>query len=54
MNRLLFQTIASQVPGARAVLRRIVETGGTASYDEIQQYIADHPTHPIPGVLTLA
>jgi hypothetical protein len=47
-ERLLFQMIASLMPGARAVLRRIVEMGGTASYDEVQQYFAVHPTDPIP------
>ncbi|KMS67248.1 hypothetical protein ACM01_43575 [Streptomyces viridochromogenes] len=36
------------MPGARAVLRRLVELGGTASYDEIQEHFADHPTTPIP------
>ncbi|MGR4852084.1 hypothetical protein [Streptomyces sp. LARHCF252] len=40
--------IASLMPGARAVLRRIVEMGGTATYDEAQQHFADHPTAPIP------
>ncbi|MEU4490029.1 hypothetical protein AB0H94_35010 [Streptomyces purpurascens] len=47
-DRLLFQMIASLMPRARAVLRRIVEMGGTASYDEVQQHFADHPTAPIP------
>ncbi|MPY51968.1 hypothetical protein FPZ41_26740 [Streptomyces sp. K1PN6] len=32
------------MPGARAVLRRITELGGAASYDDVQQYFADHPT----------
>ncbi|MEU8848121.1 hypothetical protein AB0C70_18200 [Streptomyces sp. NPDC048564] len=36
------------LPGARAVLRRLVELGGTASYDDVQEYFADHPTTPIP------
>jgi hypothetical protein len=36
------------MPGARTVLRRIVELGGTASYDDVQQYFADHLTDPIP------
>ncbi|GGU05989.1 hypothetical protein [Streptomyces coeruleorubidus] len=47
-DRLLFQMIASLMPRARAVLRRIVEMGGTATYDEVQQHFADHPTAPIP------
>ncbi|GHD07572.1 hypothetical protein GCM10010313_26880 [Streptomyces violarus] len=40
--------IASLMPRARAVLRRIVEMGGTATSDEVQQHFADHPTDPIP------
>ncbi|GLV76271.1 hypothetical protein ACH4VS_25930 [Streptomyces hygroscopicus] len=40
-------SIASLIPGARAVLRRITDLGGTASSDEVQQYFADHPTAPI-------
>jgi hypothetical protein len=47
-DRTLFEVIASLMPGARTVLRRIVELGGTASYDDVQQYLADHPTDPIP------
>ncbi len=47
-DRLLFQMIGSLMPGARAVLRRIVEMGGTASYEDIQQHFAEHPTAPIP------
>ncbi|MFF3968045.1 hypothetical protein ACFYZI_41660 [Streptomyces griseorubiginosus] len=47
-DQLLFQLIAALMPGARAVLRRITELGGTASYDDVQQYFAHHPTHPIP------
>ncbi|MFF7602326.1 hypothetical protein [Streptomyces mirabilis] len=47
-DRALFQVIAGLVPGARAVLRRITDLGGTASYDGIQQYFATHPTSPIP------
>ncbi|MFM9499018.1 hypothetical protein ACKI1Q_36125 [Streptomyces galilaeus] len=43
----LFRVVASLMPGARAVLRRIVDLGGTASYDEVQRYFADHPTAPI-------
>ncbi|WP_327348966.1 hypothetical protein [Streptomyces europaeiscabiei] len=30
------------------MLRRITDVGGTASYDEVQQYFAGHPTDPIP------
>lgn len=30
-ERMLFDTIAAVMPGARAVLRRLVELGGTAS-----------------------
>ncbi|WP_329347544.1 hypothetical protein OG226_02000 [Streptomyces sp. NBC_01261] len=33
---------------ARAVLRRIADLGGTATYDEIQHYFAGHPDTPIP------
>jgi hypothetical protein len=47
-DRLLFRVIASLMPRARAVLRRIVEMGGMASYDEVQQYFAAHQTEPIP------
>jgi hypothetical protein len=47
-DRHLFQMIAALMPRARAVLRRIVEMDGTASYDEVQQYFAVHPTNPIP------
>ncbi|MBT2418694.1 hypothetical protein J7F01_03700 [Streptomyces sp. ISL-22] len=36
------------LPGARAVLRRLVELGGTASYDDVQEHFADHPQTPIP------
>ncbi|MGP3945179.1 MULTISPECIES: hypothetical protein [Streptomyces] len=39
--------VASLMPGARALLRRITELGGTTSFDEVQQYFADHPTTPI-------
>lgn len=35
------------MPGARAVLRRITDLGGTTSFDEVQQYFASHPTIPI-------
>ncbi|MEU5200372.1 hypothetical protein AB0G86_41090 [Streptomyces scabiei] len=47
-DQLLFQLIAALMPGARAVLRRITELGGTGSYDDVQQHFAHHPTHPIP------
>ncbi|MET9913400.1 hypothetical protein ABZZ74_42705 [Streptomyces sp. NPDC006476] len=47
-DRLLFDTIAAVLPGARAVLRRLTELGGTASYDDIQAHFADHPHTPIP------
>ncbi|MFD5388220.1 hypothetical protein ACFWMG_25445 [Streptomyces sp. NPDC127074] len=46
-EQALFRMIASLIPGARAVLRRITDLGGTASFDEGQQYFADHPTTPI-------
>ncbi|WP_257232502.1 hypothetical protein [Streptomyces sp. Rer75] len=39
--------IASLIPGARAVLRRIIDLRGTSSFDEVQQHFADHPTTPI-------
>jgi len=39
MNQLLFELIAALMPGARAVLRRITELGGTAAYDDVQQYV---------------
>ncbi|MEV6131765.1 hypothetical protein AB0M05_34105 [Streptomyces violaceusniger] len=39
--------IASLVPGARTVLRRITDLGGTTSFDEVQQHFANHPTTPI-------
>lgn len=44
----LFQLITALMPGAREVLRRITDLGGTASYDDVQQHFAHHPTHPIP------
>ncbi|WP_055534638.1 hypothetical protein [Streptomyces graminilatus] len=47
-DQLLFQTIAAVMPGARAVLRRLVELGGTASYDDVQEHFAYHPDMPIP------
>lgn len=46
-DRLLFDTVASVMPGARAVLRRMVELGGTASFEEVQEHFADHPVTPI-------
>ena len=47
-DRMLFDSLASLMPGARAVLRRLVELGGTASFDDVQAYFAGHPTTPIP------
>ncbi|MGW0836576.1 hypothetical protein [Streptomyces prunicolor] len=47
-DQLLFDTVASVVPGARAVLRRLVELGGTASYHDIHDHFAGHPETPIP------
>jgi hypothetical protein len=47
-DRMLFDTVASVMPGARAVLRRLVELGGTATFDDIQEHFAGHPTTPIP------
>ncbi|MFF5482209.1 hypothetical protein ACFY5C_33530 [Streptomyces sp. NPDC012935] len=53
----MFDTVASVLPGARAVLRRLVELGCTASFDDVQAYFADHPTtlnppNEIGGTLT--
>ncbi|MFB9454165.1 hypothetical protein [Streptomyces antimycoticus] len=48
-EQTLFQVIASLMPGARTVLRRITDLGGTTSFDEVQQYFANHPTTPIPA-----
>jgi hypothetical protein len=47
-DQLLFRMVAALTPGARAVLRRITELGGTATYDEVQQCFATHPTTLIP------
>jgi hypothetical protein len=47
-DQMLFRLIAALMSGARAVLRRITELGGAASYDEVQQHFACHPTNPIP------
>ncbi len=47
-DQLLFQVVAALKPGARMVLRRIADLGGAASYDDVQQYFADHLTYPIP------
>ena len=47
-DQLLFQMVASLVPGARAVLRRITELGGSASYEDVQHHFAGHPALPIP------
>ncbi|MGW7605616.1 hypothetical protein [Streptomyces antimycoticus] len=46
-EQAFFRMIASVMPGARAVLRRIIDLGGTASFDEVQQYFANHPATPI-------
>src|SRR5881397_4003979 len=43
-----FELIAVLMPGAREVLRRITDLGGTASYDDVQQHFAHHPSNPIP------
>ncbi|MEU6260470.1 hypothetical protein [Streptomyces sp. NPDC047043] len=37
-DRPLFDTVAAVMPGARAVLRRVVEVGGTASDDDIREH----------------
>ncbi|MEU6258625.1 hypothetical protein [Streptomyces sp. NPDC047043] len=47
-ERLLFDTVAAVMPGARAVLRRLVELGGTASYDDVRGHFIHHPETPIP------
>jgi hypothetical protein len=47
-DQLLFQMVASLVPGTRAVLRRITELGGAASYEDVQHHFAEHPAFPIP------
>jgi hypothetical protein len=40
-ERMLFDTVAAVVPGgARAVLSRLVEVGGTVSYDDVQDHFA--------------
>ncbi|MET7738513.1 hypothetical protein ABZT02_45805 [Streptomyces sp. NPDC005402] len=44
---MLFDTVAALMPRARAVLRRLVEVGGTATYDDIQAHFAAHPQTPI-------
>lgn len=56
-DQMLFDVVASVLPGARAVLRRLVELGGTASYEEVQAYFADRsatliPSRAIGGTLT--
>ncbi|MEU5273319.1 hypothetical protein AB0G77_33335 [Streptomyces hygroscopicus] len=35
-EQALFRMIASLMPGARAVLRRITDLGGTTSFDEVR------------------
>ncbi|MER8012493.1 hypothetical protein [Streptomyces sp. NPDC094149] len=47
-ERLLFDTIAALMPGARTVLRRIADVGCTATYDDVQAHFASHPETPIP------
>ncbi|MFG2793386.1 hypothetical protein [Streptomyces sp. NPDC048419] len=47
-DRLLFDTVAAVMPRARAVLRRLVEVGGTACYDDIREHVIDDPATPIP------
>ncbi|WP_329438085.1 hypothetical protein [Streptomyces canus] len=46
-ERMLFDTAVTVVPGARAVLRRLVEVVGTASYEEVQDHFAVHSETPI-------
>lgn len=43
-ERILFDTLAALTPGARRVLRRIADVGGSATYDDVQAYFAGHPT----------
>jgi hypothetical protein len=51
-ERLLFDVIAALMPGARQVIRRIVDVGGQASYDSVQQYFAGQiPRSSIGGTL---
>ncbi|KQV99374.1 hypothetical protein [Streptomyces sp. Root369] len=46
-ERMLLDTAATVAPGARAVLRRLVEAVGTASYEEVQDHFTVHPETPI-------
>jgi hypothetical protein len=46
-ERMLFDTVAAVVPGARAVPRSLVDVGGAASCEEVQDYFAVHPETPI-------
>jgi hypothetical protein len=46
-ERMLFDTVAALMSRARAVLRRLVEVGGSATYEDIQTHFADHPETPI-------
>lgn len=39
-EQMLFQVIAPLMPRAREVIRRVVDVGGTATYDSVQQYFA--------------
>ncbi|MEU9737179.1 hypothetical protein [Streptomyces sp. NPDC048002] len=47
-EQMLFDTLASVRPGVRAVLRRLVEVGGTATFDSVQEYFAGFPQTLIP------
>ncbi|MFI8234891.1 hypothetical protein ACIGDI_39460 [Streptomyces sp. NPDC085900] len=47
-ERMLFDTIAALMPGARTVLRHIADVGGTATYDDVQAHFTAHPDTPIP------
>ncbi|MER5509379.1 hypothetical protein ABT052_29180 [Streptomyces sp. NPDC002766] len=47
-ERMLFDTLAALMPGARTVLRHIADVGGSATYDDVQAHFAGHPETPIP------
>ncbi|MDQ0408681.1 hypothetical protein ABVB69_34960 [Streptomyces sp. NPDC000349] len=52
-EQMLFQVIAALMPRAREVIRRVVDVGGTATYDSVQQYFAPAiPRSKIGGTLT--
>ncbi|MGW5658595.1 hypothetical protein ACWEWG_00580 [Streptomyces sp. NPDC003758] len=36
------------MPGARAVLRRLVDLGGTGTYDEFREHLIGRPERPMP------